>query len=211
MAEVRREELEPVLCARSGSTHLEMLGYRDSGMAGWDGNQRPGRLLQRAGRARRPARVAGLIERYQPQVVVTYDENGGYGHPDHIQTHRVAMAALDGTTAPAKVYFTARSQASAERMLELRERLQLAAGRGGRPGPAGGYPGCRDHHDHRYPRRPRAQAGRPARPMPASWPTPSGSRSDEAEFAELFGAETFMRVRDSTGAALPEVDLFAGL
>ena len=39
---------------------------------------------------------------------MTYDENGGYGHPDHIQTHRVALAALDGATGPAKVYFTAR-------------------------------------------------------------------------------------------------------
>ena len=37
----------------------------------------------------------------RPQVLVTYDENGGYGHPDHIQAHRVAMAAVDAAADPA--------------------------------------------------------------------------------------------------------------
>jgi Uncharacterized proteins, LmbE homologs len=39
--------------------------------------------------------LVAIIREVRPQVVVTYDENGGYGHPDHIQAHRVAMAAVD--------------------------------------------------------------------------------------------------------------------
>ena len=37
-----------------------------------------------------------ILREVRPQVLVTYDENGGYGHPDHIMAHRVAMAAVDG-------------------------------------------------------------------------------------------------------------------
>jgi N-acetyl-1-D-myo-inositol-2-amino-2-deoxy-alpha-D-glucopyranoside deacetylase len=45
----------------------------------------------------------------RPQVLITYDENGFYGHPDHIQAHRVAMRAaeLAGDDAPQKIYWTA--------------------------------------------------------------------------------------------------------
>ena len=55
---------------------------------------------------RRPA-AGRADERYRPQVVVTYDENGFYGHPDHIQAHRVTMAAIAERRIPAKLYFTA--------------------------------------------------------------------------------------------------------
>jgi N-acetyl-1-D-myo-inositol-2-amino-2-deoxy-alpha-D-glucopyranoside deacetylase len=50
-----------------------------------------------------------VVREVRPQVLVTYDENGFYGHPDHIQTHRVAMRAaeLAGDAAPAKIYWTA--------------------------------------------------------------------------------------------------------
>ena len=42
-----------------------------------------------------------MVREVRPQVLVTYDENGGYGHPDHIQSHRVAMAAVDAAADPA--------------------------------------------------------------------------------------------------------------
>ncbi len=50
-----------------------------------------------------------IIREVRPQVMITYDENGFYGHPDHIQAHRVAMRAaeLAGADGPAKIYFTA--------------------------------------------------------------------------------------------------------
>ncbi len=47
------------------------------------------------------ATLVGVIREVRPQVLVTYDENGGYGHPDHIQAHRIAMAALDPAADPA--------------------------------------------------------------------------------------------------------------
>lgn len=52
-------------------------------------------------------RLAELMERHRPQVVVTYDENGGYGHPDHIQAHRIAVAAAERSGIPDKLYYTA--------------------------------------------------------------------------------------------------------
>ena len=47
------------------------------------------------------------MRRYEPQVVVTYDENGFYGHPDHIQANRITHAALAESGVPTKLYYTA--------------------------------------------------------------------------------------------------------
>jgi LmbE family N-acetylglucosaminyl deacetylase len=68
-------------------------------------------------------RVAELIRRYRPEVLVTYDSNGGYGHPDHIQAHRAAVAAAESTGIPAKVYYSAIGRADVQVM---RERLEAA-------------------------------------------------------------------------------------
>ena len=102
---VRRRELERS-CEVLGVSHLELLGYRDSGMAGWAGNEHPEAFCNVALDAA-AGRVAGLMERYRPQVVVTYDENGNYGHPDHIRAHQAALAAAERSGVPAKLYFTA--------------------------------------------------------------------------------------------------------
>ena len=102
---IRREELERS-CAILGVSHLELLGYRDSGMEGWDANGREDAFCNVVVDVA-AARVADLMERYRPQVLVTYDENGAYGHPDHIQAHRVAVAAADTTGIPQKLYYTA--------------------------------------------------------------------------------------------------------
>ncbi|GLX96019.1 PIG-L family deacetylase [Herbidospora sp. NBRC 101105] len=87
-------------------THLELLGYHDSGMAGWAGNASSDAFAN-VDFDKAVARVAALMEEYRPQVVVTYDENGNYGHPDHIQAHRVAVAAAEATGIPVKFYYTA--------------------------------------------------------------------------------------------------------
>ncbi|MCT9930410.1 PIG-L family deacetylase [Planotetraspora sp. A-T 1434] len=101
-----------------GVAHLELLGYRDSGMDGWDGNGHPDAFanipVEKAA-----ARLGELIERYRPQVVVTYDENGGYGHPDHIQAHRIAVAATEATGIPDKLYYTAVPRAAIREMFEV--------------------------------------------------------------------------------------------
>ena len=67
--------------------------YRDSGMAGTASAERPEAFV-RADRDEATAMVAAHIRAVRPDVVVTYDEQGGYGHPDHIQTHRLTMSAL---------------------------------------------------------------------------------------------------------------------
>lgn len=67
--------------------------YRDSGMAGTASAEHPDAFV-RADPAEAATMVAAQIRAVRPDAVVTYDEQGGYGHPDHIQTHRVTMSAL---------------------------------------------------------------------------------------------------------------------
>lgn len=76
--------------------------YRDSGMAGTASAARPD-AFARADIDEAAAMVAVHIRALRPDVVVTYDELGGYGHPDHIQTHKVTMAALAALAAVAAV------------------------------------------------------------------------------------------------------------
>jgi N-acetyl-1-D-myo-inositol-2-amino-2-deoxy-alpha-D-glucopyranoside deacetylase len=73
--------------------------YRDSGMMGTPANGHP-RAFWNADLDEAVAHAVAVVREVRPQVLVTYDENGGYGHPDHIQAHRVAMAAVDAAAAP---------------------------------------------------------------------------------------------------------------
>lgn len=68
--------------------------YRDSGMMGTPQNDHP-KCFWRADVEEAAKKLAIIIDEIKPQVMVTYDEFGGYGHPDHIQTHRVAMRAAE--------------------------------------------------------------------------------------------------------------------
>lgn len=83
-------------CQVLGVTDFRLLGgvgrYRDSGMMGTSANQHP-RALWRAELTEAVEYLVEILEELRPQVLVTYDPNGLYGHPDHIQAHRIAMAA----------------------------------------------------------------------------------------------------------------------
>ncbi|MCC3767032.1 N-acetyl-1-D-myo-inositol-2-amino-2-deoxy-alpha-D-glucopyranoside deacetylase [Streptomyces sp. UNOC14_S4] len=68
--------------------------YRDSGMMGAPQNDRPHSFWQ-ADVDEAAASLVEVIREVRPQVLVTYDPDGGYGHPDHIQAHRVAMRAVE--------------------------------------------------------------------------------------------------------------------
>jgi N-acetyl-1-D-myo-inositol-2-amino-2-deoxy-alpha-D-glucopyranoside deacetylase len=108
--------------AELGVTDHRWLGgagrWRDSGMMGLPENDAP-RAFWRAPAGETVPALVAVIREVRPQVLVTYDERGGYGHPDHIQTHRVAMAAVDAAADPqfapetgepwsiAKVYWSA--------------------------------------------------------------------------------------------------------
>jgi N-acetyl-1-D-myo-inositol-2-amino-2-deoxy-alpha-D-glucopyranoside deacetylase len=87
-----------------GVTDIRFLGgagrYRDSGMMGTPANQHP-RAFWNADLDEAVAHAVAVVREVRPQVVVTYDENGGYGHPDHIQAHRVAMGAVEAAADPA--------------------------------------------------------------------------------------------------------------
>ena len=73
--------------------------WRDSGMMGTPQNDRPDVFWQAdLGEATRA--LVEVLREVRPQVVVTYDDNGGYGHPDHIQAHRVTVAAVDAAADP---------------------------------------------------------------------------------------------------------------
>ena len=83
-----------------GVTEWENLGYRDSDMMGRPGNLDP-RSFWQADLDEAARRLVWLIRRYQPDVVTTYNEFGGYGHPDHIRTHDVAVRAFPRAGDPA--------------------------------------------------------------------------------------------------------------
>ncbi|AYF76931.1 GlcNAc-PI de-N-acetylase [Nocardia yunnanensis] len=108
-----------------GIEHVELLGYRDSGMDGWEANHRPDSFWN-VPVDQAAARLADLMRHYRPQVVVTYDENGNYGHPDHIQASRITLAATAATDIPDKLYYTAIPRESSREMFEqLRAQGQL--------------------------------------------------------------------------------------
>ena len=74
--------------------------WRDSGMMDTPANDRPDAFWQ-ADPDEAVRELVAVMRETRPQVVVTYDENGGYGHPDHIQAHRVAVAAFTAAADPA--------------------------------------------------------------------------------------------------------------
>ena len=80
-----------------GVTDWRLLGgpgrFRDSGMVGTAGNDNPASFWQ-ADLLDAAAELVGIIREVRPQVVVTYDDFGGYGHPDHIKAHRVTHYAI---------------------------------------------------------------------------------------------------------------------
>ncbi len=92
LREIRDEELR-VAAEILGLSALESLGYRDSGMMGAESNSSPDCFWQ-ADLMEAVGRLVRLIRTHRPDVITAYDPFGGYGHPDHIQVHRVGTAAF---------------------------------------------------------------------------------------------------------------------
>jgi LmbE family N-acetylglucosaminyl deacetylase len=99
LGELRAAELEAAM-AELGVMEWENLGYRDSDMMGRDGNRDP-RSFWQADLDEAAGRLTWLVRRYQPDVITTYNSFGGYGHPDHIRTHDVAVRAFARAGEPA--------------------------------------------------------------------------------------------------------------
>src|SRR6202158_5326965 len=109
LGEIRTEELK-VAGEILGVDRIEFLGYRDSGMVDTADNKDP-RSFHQAPMEDAAAKLAVVIRDERPDVVVTYAEDGVYGHPDHIKAHYVTNAALDllerEAWAATKPYYTA--------------------------------------------------------------------------------------------------------
>ncbi len=121
LGEHRHTELDEAM-AVLGVTDWRLLGgphkYRDSGMMGTEANNRPD-CFWRADLLEAASDLVAVIREVRPQVAVTYDDFGGYGHPDHIQAHRVLTYAVALAAVPSfrvdlgepwtvqKVYWTA--------------------------------------------------------------------------------------------------------
>lgn len=90
----RVEELANAMREIGVTDHRFLGNYRDSGMMGTDPNNRPDTFWQ-ADLDEAAGKLVEIIREVKPQVLITYDEFGGYGHPDHIQAHRVAMRASE--------------------------------------------------------------------------------------------------------------------
>ncbi|MCO6006589.1 N-acetyl-1-D-myo-inositol-2-amino-2-deoxy-alpha-D-glucopyranoside deacetylase [Actinoallomurus purpureus] len=125
-------ELERACAALGVSDHRFLGGagrWRDSGMMGVASNDHP-RCFWRADVDEAAAELVAIMREVRPQVVVTYDANGFYGHPDHIQAHRVAWRAFERAADPSfgvgAPWRPSRFYATAVPLSELEE----AAGRG---------------------------------------------------------------------------------
>ena len=100
----RIDELNDAMAALGVSDHRFLGGpgrYRDSGMMGTPSNERRDAFWQ-ADLDEAVGDLVAVIREVRPQVVVSYDDNGGYGHPDHIQAHRVALAGFDAAGDPSR-------------------------------------------------------------------------------------------------------------
>ncbi len=223
LADLRADELAAAL-AVLGVTHSESLGYRDSGMMGTDDNHHADCFWQ-ADFMEATRRLVAAIRRYRPEVVVVYDPFGGYGHPDHIQVHRVGLAAYYGATdlgrfplddgeelhAPVKLYWSAwpRSRVAAFADMRLEAGLidEAEAGRmreGGVPdSDIDAWIDVADFLDHKD------KAWRAHRSqIPEDWwffQIPDDRRP------EMMGREAFVRVHSRVPVSGVEEDLFKGI
>ncbi len=206
LVQLRRAELEQS-CSILGVTDLELLGFRDSGMEGWSANHAEGAF------STLPVEVAAeplvaLMGRYRPDVVITYDEYGFYGHPDHIQAHRITVAALDRVGRPARLFCPtvrrSRLGAFADRMASSGVELpDIDESQFGAP-----------DEDIAATIDCRAQAPAKLAALGAH-----ASQSENIfflrlgidDFTEMFGTEEFLRLRGPAGGAMPVTDLFDGL
>lgn len=88
-----------------GAHRLVWLDYADSGMTGWSQNSAPGAFCA-APVEEAAERLAAVLREEQADIVVVYDWHGGYGHPDHIQVHRVGHRAADLAGTPRRLEST---------------------------------------------------------------------------------------------------------
>ncbi|HXZ66012.1 MAG TPA: PIG-L family deacetylase [Streptosporangiaceae bacterium] len=196
-----------------GVSELELLGYHDSGMPDWDYKDRPDAFCNV------PLdvvadRIGALIKTYQPQVIISYDDRGLYQHPDHVHAARAAAAAAGQTGIAAKYYQIAMRGSSWRKVWAALRDL------------GEDVPDPREFTPEQLRQAAEAEARitttvdiRPVLARKRDALLAHTSQIQDSWFSKLppeiaesaFGQESFVRVSDSTGATVPETDLFAGL
>jgi LmbE family N-acetylglucosaminyl deacetylase len=212
VAEHRLAELRES-CAILGVTHLELLGYHDSGMPDWDFKDRPDAFCN-IPQADVAARISGLIEQYRPQVLITYDDDGAYQHPDHVHASRCAQKAFADSGIPAKLYLIAMRGSDWVKVWDALRELGMDV-----PDPGNVDPEMMRRGMESEQRITTTVDIRPVLTRKRDALFAHGSQINDSWFSKLppeiaettFGLEHFIRVADKTGAPVPEDDLFAGL
>ncbi len=124
LGEIRRQEVQEA-CDLLGVSDIRFLGYRDSGMRDTEENKHPDAFMN-APLDEAVERLLRVIRETRPQVLVTYDEEGGYGHPDHIMANRITVEAYrrarEEGLGVQRLFYPARSREDFRRWVEgLRE------------------------------------------------------------------------------------------
>jgi N-acetyl-1-D-myo-inositol-2-amino-2-deoxy-alpha-D-glucopyranoside deacetylase len=124
LGEVREQELRNAM-RELGVDDVRFLDYRDSGMAGTPENEDTRAFIQAE-----PMEVAmdltAIMQEVNPDVIITWDQSGGYGHPDHVRVHETVTDAFGSyqmrSGRPVRLYYTALPVGLFEEMaVELRE------------------------------------------------------------------------------------------
>lgn len=224
LGEIREAELRRSVDI-IGISRLYILGYRDSGMAGTPANGDP-RNFHNADPQDVLSRLVRIIRQARPQVIVTDNERGTYGHPDHLAAHRTTLAAFDaagdstqfpdpelGPWQPRKLYYAVLARSTFLRMRELFKEQGIPWGNEEESDgfleftvPDEQVTTRIDSFSYRSRVR---YAMRVYRTQIASDDPFIGLPEDIA--AQFNGTDSFIRVRSLVDAPLPEDDLFAGI
>jgi len=211
VAQLRLAELRQS-CKILGVSHLELLGYHDSGMPDWEYKHRDDAFCNV------PLdvvadRIVELIRQYQPQIVISYDDKGMYQHPDHVHASLAAAAAVAKSGTPAKFYHTAMRPSTWRKVWDaLREAGEEVPDRELTPEQIQQMEEAEQRITTSVDIRPVINRKREALMSHASQIQDSWFSKLPPQIAEeAFGHETFVRVTDTSGAPLPETDRFAGL
>jgi N-acetyl-1-D-myo-inositol-2-amino-2-deoxy-alpha-D-glucopyranoside deacetylase len=195
-----------------GVDRQEFLGYRDSGMVDTADNKDP-RSFHQAKLEVAAGRLAAILREERPAVVVTYADDGVYGHPDHIKAHHVTNAALDilerEGSPVSKLYYTAiprsRMEAFVEQMPE--EAKQAMSGNMRIAGTPDELVTTEiDVRDYVTEKRDAFRA-HVSQNDPTSW---FATMQDQV-YELAFGTEFYQLARGKLGSERPERDLFAGV
>jgi N-acetyl-1-D-myo-inositol-2-amino-2-deoxy-alpha-D-glucopyranoside deacetylase len=209
LGDVRTKELQAAARVL-GVDRVEFLGYRDSGMVGTPENDDP-RSFHQAPLDEAAAKLAAILREERPDVVVTYDSDGTYGHPDHIKAHYVTNAALDLLEKegwrPSKLYYTAIPRSLMEKFMEQvpeedrrNDSIQII-------GTPDELVTTRVDVSEYVDQKRQAFAAHVSQNDPNSWFT---TMADQL-YRMAFGTEYYQLARGKPGPERPEPDVFAGV